>query len=493
MRSRSSISVLLAALAVAVSIAPATGQTARTPTPPAAGAAETLEARRQRIFECFQEADYEAAIGLIEAYLQESPNDSQMIYNLACALCQTGRTDQAASALLQAVKAGFSDLDHLRSDPDLEALSDHPTFRAIFQQLDKSQSRAADHVLELWRATYGDEHYRYEKDEARKIAYATALDETSHLEMKAMLTRQADHLTQTLFGEPPPYYILIAVPTTEDADAIFSGRDNVGGQYKHDDRRLIARNIGGSLRHEFVHALHFAHMERLGLKTAHRFWVQEGLASLYEDYQWEEDGSIRFVANNRHNTVRNRARAGRLTKWSDLFDMTGKQFMARSGRLYPQVRSMFRFIADSGKLEIWYASYVATFQTDPGGATAFEQAFGQPLEQIEKAWRQWVMDQPAFDDRIDANDAALGIRSNDGLVNDGVVVTSFTPGSAARDGGLRIGDVIVSVDGRATRTLTELTGIIGAGNIGDEVVIRIRRGERYQEVSVRLRRRGGFG
>ncbi|UCD76393.1 MAG: PDZ domain-containing protein [Phycisphaerales bacterium] len=463
--------------------------------PPKSGADSTsrpddASSLSRAVFRCFADGDYARAAELIETHLEDAPNDAVMLYNLACARSRMGQVDDAASALLRALRAGFDDFDTMRDDPDLAALRGHPTFDAIFERAGRTKGKEARNVLDLWRATYGEEDYRCERDDERRIAYATALDETSHCEMKEMIQQQADQMIRDLFGEPPDDYILIVVPTGEDAEALFPGQGNVGGIYRHADRRLIARNIGGSLRHEFAHALHYAHMERLGLTTAHRMWVQEGLAALYEDYQWLEDGSIRFLPNNRHNVVKNRARLDRLAKWSDLFAMSGEQLMDRAGRLYPQVRSIFRFLADRGKLADWYRAYVATFPEDPDGGKAFEMTFRQPVEEVEQAWREWVDRQPSFDDLIAPNDAALGIRSEDGLRNDGVLITEVLPGSAARRGGLTVGDVIVSVDGRSTRSPAELIGIIGSKRVGDTLTVRIRRRDRYLSIAVTLRPRG---
>ena len=52
-------------------------------------------------------------------------------------------------------------------------------------------------------------------------------------------------------------------------------------------------------------------------------------------------------------------------------------------------------------------------------------------------------------------------------------------GEAAGRARLRADDVIVMVDGRATRSLRELQAVIGAKDVGDEVMIRVRRGDRY--------------
>ena len=79
-------------------------------------------------------------------------------------------------------------------------------------------------------------------------------------------------------------------------------RPEVRGMYLHPARRLVSRDAGQSLQHEFVHLMHFAHMERTGQR--HPIWVQEGLASLYEDYTLRADGSVEFHPNIRFNFAR---------------------------------------------------------------------------------------------------------------------------------------------------------------------------------------------
>ncbi|MHC5023676.1 MAG: TPR end-of-group domain-containing protein [Planctomycetota bacterium] len=475
MRARADITIvaLLAALLLAVA---ASGQEA---VPSAA-----LE---RQIVAAFADAEYERAAGLIERYLEQSPNDPTMRYNLACAYSRMGEPDRAASALRRAVEAGFLDFEHMRRDPDLEAIRHHPLYTAIIEASERVAATSARSALDRWKATYGREDYRYEVDESRRLAYATALDEVSHRDMRSMLERQADHLLATLFESAPGYYVLIAVPTPKDASRLFNGDDSVGGIYQHAERRLIARDIGGTLRHEFVHLLHYGHMSRLG--QLHPIWIQEGLASLFEDYEWTDDGSIRFVPNDRHNIVRNLAKAGRLTRWRDVLTMPPDRFMARSrvGRLYPQVRSMFEFLADTGQLDAWYSAYVAGFEEDTTGRAALESVYGDPLEEIEQRWRRWVRTRPAVDMQVRDGDAALGIRANLRGSNDGVTVARVLSRSAAAIAGLRRGDVIVAIDGRPTRNLKELRTIIGGREIGDRIVARVRRNGRYLVVPMTLR------
>ncbi len=446
---------------------------------------------RNKIYKAFDAEDYERATELIEKFLTYIPNDPGMLYNAACAYCQLDELDTAASYLYKSLKAGFRDFELMRTDPDLEGLKNHPTYMKIFERRDREDGMRSRSALAQWRLTYDSPEYFYETDEQRRIQYATALDTVTHKEMREMLEEEADQLTGSLFSSPPGYFVLIAVPRPEDSDQFFKGQDSIGGMYQHGKRLLVARNIGGTLRHEFFHVFHYGDMERL--KQFHHLWVQEGLASLYEEYEIQDDGTIIFLPNERLNITKSRARAGRLYRWESIFAMSPEEFMHRATSVYPQVRSMFRYIAEKGKLLDWYQAYTDLFSQDPTGERAFEAVFDTSLKEIERDWRKWVAAQPRLDLTVRSGDASLGIRSGRNLSNDGVVITDILPRSAARRAGLQRGDIIVSADGSDTRTMASLQKIIGMRKIGDLLTLRVRRNEEYFSVMVKLRPlTGGF-
>lgn len=448
----------------------------------------TALSQERAIFRAFDGRDYDRAIRLIEGYLEDRPNSPNMLYNLACAYCQVDRLEDGASTLFKAVEAGFRDFEHLRTDPDLAKLRTEPMYQAILKASRRAKTSRAEDALARWKNRFGAEAYRYEIDEQRRLTFATALDDVSHREMRSMLERQADILRKMLFGPPPDYYVLIAIPTPRDAGSLFDS-ESIGGRYEHPGRWVISREIGGSLRHEFVHALHYGHMERMGLNRAHPIWIQEGLATLFEDYEISGD-SIRFLPNERMNIVKRLGRIGRLTKWDTLFNMSSERFMGRPGQTYPQVRAIFEFIADEGKLSAWYASYVAHFEEDASGVAAFEDVFEKPIELVEDKFRRWVKRQPMVDVVVNSGDASLGIESDLNSANDGVLVMRVLPGSGAARARVRAGDVIVSIDGQHTRSFQELVKIIGTRSVGQAVELRMRRRGEYLTKRIVLQPRG---
>ncbi|MEE2971522.1 MAG: PDZ domain-containing protein, partial [Planctomycetota bacterium] len=313
----------------------------------------------------------------------------------------------------------------------------------------------------------------------------------AHAEMMAMFGRQADEQARTLFPRDEMEWCFILVPRPEDVRVVFQREIDVDdpertpGVYLHGRRLLVSRDIGSTMRHEFTHRMHWADMERLGQR--HAMWVQEGLAGLYEDYVWRPDGSIRFVPNLRHNIARRQVAGGVDLDFEDLFRLDPESFLAGNARYYPQVRSLFEFLADLDLLATWYQTYCTTFDQDPTGGRAWERTFGLPLDDVNRRWRRWVRDRGGVDDRVDPGDPSLGVTGEE--AGDGVRITKIT-GRQARRGGLRIGDVIMKLDGRPIRTRSELLVVLGECRTGQVVRLEVRRGSLVRMAEVRLEPRG---
>ena len=67
------------------------------------------------------------------------PHNATAHYNLACSLALSKRKRDALRSLHQAVKLGYTDLDWMQQDPDLDVLKEDPAFLALVAQL-KPQS-----------------------------------------------------------------------------------------------------------------------------------------------------------------------------------------------------------------------------------------------------------------------------------------------------------------------------------------------------------------
>jgi len=99
------------------------------------GSAATPEQMERRALEAMRTGQYTKAVGLWQEILERSPGQFGALYNLACCYSRTGELDQAALRLEEAYKAGMSDPELLRSDPDLEALRESRKGGALIDRL----------------------------------------------------------------------------------------------------------------------------------------------------------------------------------------------------------------------------------------------------------------------------------------------------------------------------------------------------------------------
>ena len=346
----------------------------------------TPDTLKTQIYERLRLRDDQAAAGLIERHLERQPEDAVMLYNAACVQCRLGGLDRGAAYLLKAVKAGFTDVSHARRDPDLRPLHGHPVFRAIMDARDAADETLARRQMRDWHRQLGDAPYRYDVDTARRLIVISALDERTNASVHRLLETHTDHLQETLFPSTRGY-VLVVIPTPDDAAGLLT-RPHIWGLYNHRRRELVTFGHPRALRHELAHALHHGHMDELGQE--HPLWIQEGLASLYETYELEDDGTARFLANDRHGRVETLALNGWLLSWPELAAIESEGMRSEAFRAYPQLRSIFRFFDDQGKLESWYRAYIDSFDTDQTGITAIETVFGQPVTEVEAAWLQWL-------------------------------------------------------------------------------------------------------
>ena len=68
----------------------------------------------------------------------------------------------------------------------------------------------------------------------------------------------------------------------------------------------------------------------------------------------------------------------------------------------------------------------------------------------------------------------------------GVKVQAVTPDSAADKAGILPGDLVLELDGKSVEGLRSLSGILKARHPGDEVPVKILRGDEEMEMTVVL-------
>jgi len=488
-------------------------QSADTPARAGAPSRGELELRLPRLL---ADGKLHEARSLVDAYLQAHPRDDGVLFDAARVAARQSDLRAAAAYATRALRAGWRDDAALDGHPDLEPLRAHESWTqvlAVRRQVRPSggapdwsnpigpaatgsgsasspsgtpspgSDRIASAALERWLDRFGAERYRVERDGELNVIFASGVDASSMSRTRTMLKELAPALSRSLFGAMPPDTVLVAIATHADAERFF-GDAQQSGLYEHKDRSLVSRDTGSSLRHEFVHLMHWGHMQRLGQR--HPIWIQEGLATLFEDWRARDDGSVEILPNLRQPKAHEHLRAGRTPTWAELVRMSQPEFMVKADVNYPAVRSIFTWITERGWLQRWYRAYIAMYAEDPSGMRALESVTGQPVTRLEAQWREWVTDIGPGALAPGALTAGLGIEARD--ATDGVRITSVQPGSPADRAGLKAGDVVVAIGADEVHSLRDLMTALSRRNAGETTQIRFRRGGSYSTVQVTFAR-----
>ncbi len=456
------------------------------PTPTGSDAGATSYA------EAFADRDYEAARDALERELRLTPLDPVLTYNLACAQAQLGQTEEATETLIDAISRGMVDFHHLARDPHLEPIRDHRSYRLILRGWRDLLDARGDAEFEAAREALGPT-YTYDTDPAMRLHFASAAEERAYESAREEVGRTTEWALRHVFpdgwdeasDERPDPWVLVLIPSPEDFFRIVRAA-GIGGYYDKDRKRLVTQDVGPSLRHEFFHVLHWRHMDRLG--QVHPYWVMEGLACLLEDVSVTDDGRYELEPSWRTNISKRLERAGRLRPLKQLFSMERPYFMGSKSRAnYAQARAFCLFLFDEGVLREWYATYVELYHDEPTGSSATETVFGLPLEDVERRYKAWLRELPEVAEIIRPADVSLGVELSAGR-GDGPAVAAL-PSRRARfpgDERLRLRDVVNSIDGQPVRTLDDLHRILTDHEVGDRIIVGVRRGQRQLEVLVEL-------
>ncbi|MCI0641393.1 MAG: M6 family metalloprotease domain-containing protein [Gemmataceae bacterium] len=92
--------------------------------------------------------------------------------------------------------------------------------------------------------------------------------------------------------------------------------------------------------------------------------------------------------------------------------------------------------------------------------------------------------------------AVLGVQVCEPKDSDDAPITSVTAGSSAASAGLKVGDLLLKVDGLPVSSPAKLRDILSERKPGDEVAVLYRRGDKEAEINVSLAEdqgKGGFG
>jgi tetratricopeptide (TPR) repeat protein len=331
-----------------------------------------------------------AARKLLDA-LELQPANPVTLYNLACVNARWGRPDDALLCLEAAAAAGFNDFALLGRDPDLDSIRQTDRFKAFFAARDEWQRRAAGRIVGVLKRKFGDA-YLYGIDAEQKLIFATGVNQETLDDLKSALRRQAASQARDLFPHKPDAFISVVIPAPGDFRKFVRQR-NVGGFYNDANKLLIAQRVGDYMAHEFTHALHAG--DRAPLGQDHAIWVAEGLGVLYEGAVFAGDQMVP-LDNDRFPVARDAARRKTLVPLAHLVKMPPEEFVRRGRITYAEAGTLMLFLRDRNRLRPFYDAYKETFATDPTGRAALEKVTGGSLDELEKAYSEWLVTRPSM-------------------------------------------------------------------------------------------------
>jgi C-terminal processing protease CtpA/Prc len=210
----------------------------------------------------------------------------------------------------------------------------------------------------------------------------------------------------------------------------------------------------------------------------------EGLCSLVEDYDTDDDGNLQPTTSWRTNTVKRLEKVSKLTPIETLAKMPPQTFSGnRPLANYAQARTFFLYLYQKGKLKAWYSAYVEGYREDPTGVKAIELVLGRTIRDVNKDYRAWVRTLAEVPEQISTGMASLGIQIDAGD-GEGPVVAAIDRRPGRPD--LKVGDIITTIDNRPTRDNAELVRVLSSFKPGDTVEVGYRRGKNYGTTNITL-------
>jgi hypothetical protein len=452
-----------------------TNQTARAETKPKLTPEQQkrLVELAKQLKQVFDDKKFADAKPLLEEMLKIQPDDPNHWYNLACAQSRLGEKATAVKSLETAVEKGWVGFVHLERDEDLENIRKEKGYRALVARKDELQKKRAEKINDELTKQFGAGCLHYIDDEHRLI-FATTIDQRTLDELRATLTAYADALGKELFTHKPERYVTIIIPKV--------WRDPlIGGFYNDANAVLTAKGFGGTIIHEFIHALH--HGDIASYAQEHPIWVMEGLATLFEDSD-VVNGRAEPEHNHRLNYILARAKVNRQVPWEKFMAQKQPDFLRWPNYNYAQARYMFYYLHEQGKLALWYRYYLDTFAQDATGGLAWEKTFHKKVPEIEKDWVTWLLTLSELPLRVQEGDATLGLSVVP--ANDGLVIGRLHPDGGAAKAGLKLKDVIVRIEAERVDSPTDILKVLNGRKVGDKVNIEYRRGTEYQKTTVEL-------
>jgi len=393
-----------------------------------------------------------------------------------------GDKEKALEFLKKAVEAGFVDFGHIEQDSDLDGIRDTDGYKELMKKKEEYLKAATEKRIKRIKERAG-EKYRVVRDEERKLVIISDLKEETLERFLKILRKYGDALHKEFFEHKPDYYILIIIPSSaEEYREKFGGRGGAAGFYNPSTRTLTVniRTGTGTMTHEFTHALHYADMA--GLKQRHPIWIIEGFGSLFEQCTIKEGRPIGLL-NWRLPILKKAIEEDRLFPMREFITRSGEAFRKNASIAYAQTRYIFYYLQEKNLLKKFYKRYTETYKEDKTGIKALEDVLGKKVEEFQKEWLEFL--KPLEYSRGSGSRPRLGVYLDE--TDDGLKIDDVVKDSAAEAAGLKKGDVILEVDGKKTKTVSDLRDVLSKKKKGDKVELKIKRGDKELTLTATLK------
>jgi hypothetical protein len=187
-----------------------------------------------------------------------------------------------------------------------------------------------------------------------------------------------------LFPEATPYNRYCRARWGDDCGSPY-------GFYLHGERRIVM-NVGlgiGTLTHELVHPLVESDFPDAP------DWINEGIASLFEQFALPRPGEIRGGKNWRHPRLVQGLRSKRERAQASLPALFGMSDAVFRGELedlnYASARYFCQWLDQKDLLWPFYQAWRDGYATDPTGEKAFAAVFGKTPAEADAEWARWVL------------------------------------------------------------------------------------------------------
>lgn len=466
----------------------------------------------RRIIDALQRRDWATAESLLKRQIDLKQGGFVPYYNLACCLSMRGDAQLGLDWLIQSIERGFADMFQLRRDGYLAGVRQLEGYQTLAHGWPKFLDGRIERDIEDAARRLGPA-MTLQRDPQLRLVYFSGYDEKTtrraaeEVSLVAMWAFEGALKGLKEAGEADlDAWVVVALPrrdsfmkwlVEENGPGALAGFSAIGGAYSHDDKRLVSQDLGATLRHEFLHALHWRDMARRGFVQP--IWIQEGLCSLVEDFDIIDGPggtkSLRMAESWRTNIAKRRERGGGLVPLDQFVKMPRERFTGSTPLAhYAQARAVFLWLEREGKLARWYREFLEGH--DRTGLAALESVFEAKGPELHKKFRAFVRGLPEVPEEIATGKASLGLEVEAGA-GDGLTVTGIVAARGPRPrvlvaekGQIQIGDVIQTIEGRPVRELAEMVRVLGSYEPGTVVELEIRRGRARETVRVKLLKKG---